>query len=220
MSLDQIQSLLSGSLPYLLDGAKITVFLSIVSLFFGIILGITFALARHLKIPILGRIGDAYVSIFRGTPLLVQLYVIYYGLPQIGVAFGPLFSGALGLSLNTGAYLAESFRAALEAVPSGQYEGGYSIGLTRAQLMRYVILPQSIRTALPTIGNTFINLVKDTSLVSAITVTELLQSTTLVIARTFQPLPLYIEAAIIYWLINFVFSYIQSYFERLSSRHV
>ncbi len=215
-----ITSLVVRSLPFLLKGAWITVILSVVSLFVGAAIAIVFALGRFLKIPVLRQIGDAYVSVFRGTPLLVQLYVIYYGLPQLGISFGPILSGALGLSLNTGAYLAESLRSALESVPKGQFEAGYSFGYNRYQIMRYIILPQSFRTALPTIGNTFINLVKDTSLVSVITVVELLQASTLIIARTFQPLPLYVEAAIIYWLINYAFGIIQRKLESLSSRFV
>lgn len=220
MSNQELFSLALQSLPFLLKGAWLTLVLSVVSLFFGTIVAIIFAIARHLKIPVLGRIGDAYVSVFRGTPLLVQLYVIYYGLPQLGLSLGPIVSGALGLTLNTGAYLAESFRGALESVSHGQFEAGYSVGLTRYQLMRYVILPQSLRTALPTIGNTFISLVKDTSLVSVITVTELLQASTLIIARTFQPLPLYLEAAVIYWIINFLFGRLQKRLEASSSKFV
>lgn len=220
MSTHDIFSLVIQSIPFLLKGAEITVLLSIVSLFVGAAIAIVFALGRFLKIPVLRQVGDCYVSVFRGTPLLVQLYVIYYGLPQLGLSLGPIVSGALGLSLNTGAYLAESLRSALESVPKGQFEAGYSFGYNRFQIMRHIILPQSFRTALPTIGNTFINLVKDTSLVSVITVVELLQASTLIIARTFQPLPLYIEAAIIYWVINWLFGLIQHRLETMSSRFV
>jgi cystine transport system permease protein len=213
-------NLLINSLPFLLKGAEVTVILSVVSLALAMCISIVIALGRHLRVPVLKQVGDIYVSIFRGTPLLVQLFVIYYGLPQLGLAMGPIASGIIGLTLNTGAYLAESFRSALESVPYGQYECGYSVGLTRIQLMRYVVLPQSIRTALPTIGNTFINLVKDTSLVSVITVAELLRASTLIIARTFQPLPIYLLAALIYWIINFLFGIIQMRLEKTSSRFV
>lgn len=220
MSTYEIYDLIINSLPFLLMGASVTVILSIISLLIGGVLAIFFALSRYLRIPILKQVGDVYVSVFRGTPLLVQLFVIYYGLPQLNISLGPFVSGILALSLNSGAYLAESFRAALESVPKGQFEGGYSLGLTRFQLMFEVVLPQSIRTALPTIGNTIIILVKDTSLVSVITVTELLQASTLIIARTFQPLPIYLTAAVIYWIINYAFGLVQKRLENASSKFV
>lgn len=209
-----------SSLPYLLKATEITVVLAVASICLGLIIGLLTAVVRIAKIPVLSAIATGYVSLFRGTPLLVQIYVVYYGFPSIGITLGPISSGILALSLNSGAYLAESFRGAVESVANGQYEAGFTIGMTYAQIMRRIIIPQSIRTALPTIGNTFVGLLKDTSLVSVITVTELLRSASLVIARTFEPLPLYIEAALIYWLLSNTFSLLQGRVERLSSRHV
>lgn len=212
--------LIINSLPALLIGAAVTIALTLISLLIGSVIAVFFSLGRYLKLPVISQFGDFYVSVFRGTPLLVQLFVIYYGLPQLDISLGPFVSAVIALSLNSGAYLAESFRAALESVPNGQFEGGYSLGLTRYQLMFEVILPQSFRTALPTIGNTVIMLVKDTSLVSVITVTELLQASTLIIARTFEPLPLYLAAAVIYWVINYAFGLVQKRLEQASSQFV
>ena len=209
-----------SSLPFLLQATEITVVLAVASIAVGLVIGLLTAVTRIARVPILAPLATGYVSLFRGTPLLVQIYVIYYGLPSIGITLGPIVSGIVALSLNSGAYLAESFRGAVESVPKGQYEAGYTIGLNYVQIMRRIVIPQSIRTAIPTIGNTFIGLLKDTSLVSVITVTELLRSTSLVIARTFEPLPLYIEAALIYWVLSNLFSLLQGRVERLASRHV
>ncbi|QDR82653.1 amino acid ABC transporter permease [Sporomusa termitida] len=212
--------LVIDSLPILAQAAVITVFLAIVSMVIGLIIGLFVALARISKNQLLRRVAVAYVSIIRGTPLLVQIYVVYYGLPQIGVSLEPIPSGILALSINAGAYLSESFRAAIESVDKGQMEASLSIGMTYPQALRRIILPQCLRTALPTVGNTFIGLLKDTSLVSVITVTELLQSATLLIARTFQPLILYLEVGFIYWVLSTGFSIIQDRIELQATRHV
>ncbi len=212
--------LVISSLPILLQAAIITLFLSIVSIILGLIIGLFTALARIAKNMLLNRTASAYVSIIRGTPLLVQIYVVYYGLPQIGITLEPIPSGILALSLNAGAYLSESFRAAIQSVDRGQMEAAYSIGMTYPQAMARIILPQCIRTALPTLGNTYIGLLKDTSLVSVITVTELLQSASLIIARTFQPLTIYLEVGLIYWILSTGFSMLQSRVELRATRHI
>lgn len=208
------------SLPILLQAALITIFLAIVSMAVGLVIGLFTALARISKNNFFHRIAVAYISIIRGTPLLVQIYVVYYGLPQVGITLEPIPSGILALSVNAGAYLSESFRAAIQSVDKGQMEASYSIGMTYSQALRRIILPQCIRTALPTVGNTFIGLLKDTSLVSVITVTELLQSASLIIARTFQPLTLYLEVGLIYWVFSTGFSIIQDRIELRATRHV
>src|SRR5699024_10659473 len=133
---------------------------------------------------------------------------------------GPLLSGIIALSINTGAYLSESFRAAILSVDKGQMEASQSLGMTNGQAMRRIILPQSIRTAIPTIGNAYIGLIKDTSLVSVITVTELLYQTTLIVAKTFKPLSLYMAAAVIYWVVCTFFVIILNRLEKRTSRHV
>lgn len=208
------------SLPILLQAALMTVFLAVVSMAIGLVVGLFAALARISEQKILYSMASAYVSIIRGTPLLVQIYVIYYGLPQVGIILDPIPSAILALSLNSGAYLSESFRAAIQSVDHGQVEASYSIGMTHSQTLRRIILPQCIRTALPTVGNSFIGLLKDTSLVSVITVTELLQSASLVIARTFQPLTIYLEVGLIYWVLSTGFSMFQQRLEKRAGRHV
>lgn len=209
-----------NSLPILLRAALVTIFLAVVSMSLGLVIGLFTALARISKNKILYRVSSAYVSIIRGTPLLVQIYVIYYGLPQIGIALDPIPSGILALSINAGAYLSESFRAAIQSVEHGQTEAALSLGMTYGQALRRVILPQCIRTALPTLGNTYIGLLKDTSLVSVITVTELLQSASLIIATSFQPLILYLEVGAVYWVLSTAFSMLQGRIEERTTRHV
>ncbi|MGN7387949.1 amino acid ABC transporter permease [Sporosarcina sp. SAFN-015] len=208
------------SLPALLKAALMTIFLAVLSILFALIIGFLTALIRIIKIKILYQIASAYVSIIRGTPLLVQIFVIYYGLPQIGVSLDPIPSGILALSLNAGAYLSESFRASILAVDKGQMEAAMSMGMTYWQALKRIILPQSIRIAIPTLSNSFIVLIKDTSLVSVITVTELLQMSSLVIAKTFEPLTIYLMAAAIYWVIITFFTTLLDKFEVRSSRHL
>jgi cystine transport system permease protein len=208
------------ALPLLLQGALVTVVLSLVSMAIGLVLGLTAALLKLSKHPLLSLVGRAYVSAVRGTPLLVQLFLWYYALPQVGVTLDPFSAGIVGLSVNVGAYLAESFRAAIQSVDRGQFEASYSLGMTHATALRRIILPQSIRTALPTIGNSFIGLVKDSSLVSVITVRELLANGQLTIARTFQALPILVEVALIYWLLCQLFSAGQGWLELRAGRHV
>lgn len=213
-------SIVLESLPPLLNATGITIALAVVSIIIALILGFFTALARISKIKILRAFASIYVSIFRGTPLLVQIFVIYYGLPQLNIELDPIPSGILALSLNAGAYLSESFRASILAVDKGQMEAAVSMGMTYGQAMRRVILPQSIRIAIPTLSNTYIILIKDTSLVSVITVTELLQMSTLIIAKTFEPLTIYLLAAVIYWIVITFFTVLLDRFEKRASRHV
>lgn len=213
-------SIIMEALPPLLKATVITILLAVVSIVIALILGFFTALARIGKWKLLKFIGTIYVSMFRGTPLLVQLFVIYYGLPQINIELDPIPSGVLALSLNAGAYLSESFRAAILAVDKGQTEAAVSIGMTYGEAMRRIILPQSIRIAIPTLSNTYIILIKDTSLVSVITVTELLQMSTLIIAKTFEPLTIYLVAAVLYWVVITFFTVLLDRFEKRTSRHL
>lgn len=212
--------LIQSALPFLLKATLITLILAVVSMAIGLVIGLVVALARVSKNKLYYNIASVYVSIIRGTPLLVQIYLVYFGLPQIGITLGAMTSGIIALSLNAGAYLSESFRGAILSIDKGQMEASNSIGMTRGQAMRRIIIPQSMRTAIPTVGNTYIGLLKDTSLVSVITVTELLYQTTLIIARTFQPLTLYLAAAAIYWLVCTIFIVLLNWLEKRSSRHV
>lgn len=213
-------SIIIEALPPLLNATIITILLAVVSIVIALILGFFTALARISKIKVLKIIGTIYVSMFRGTPLLVQIFVIYYGLPQVNIELDPIPSGVLALSLNAGSYLSESFRASILAVDKGQMEAAVSMGMTYGEAMRRIIIPQSIRIAIPTLSNTYIILIKDTSLVSVITVTELLQMSTLIIAKTFEPLTIYLLAAVLYWIVITFFTLLLDRLEKRTSRHL
>jgi len=173
---------------------------------------------RLTRSRVVSALARGYVSAIRGTPLLVQIYLIYYGLPNVGITLEPVPAGILALSLNVGAYLSESLRGALEGVERGQWDAARSLGMSWGQTLRFIVLPQAFRVALPSIGNSAIGLVKDTSLVSVITVTELLRATQEAIAESFQPLPLYIAAAVIYWVLSSVLGLLQGRLERRFNR--
>lgn len=209
-----VLELLRPALPVMLRGLGQTLLFALASMFFGLVLGFALAIARITDWKVVRCLAAAYVSLMRGTPLLVQIFVIYYGLPGIGIEFSPTGAGILALSLNAGAYLSESIRGAVLAVRRGQWAASYSLGLSRAQTLRYIVIPQALRSAVPAISNTLLSLIKDTSLVSVITVAELMLTTKEMIAVTFRPLPLYVAAALIYWLISLGFEALQRRMER------
>ncbi|MBB6098631.1 cystine transport system permease protein [Deinobacterium chartae] len=203
------------SLPLMLRGAGVTLGFALAAMVLGLILGFLTALARISKLRALQGLARTYVSAIRGTPLLVQIFVIYYGLPSIGVRLDAITAGIIALSVNVGAYISESIRSAILSLDKGQWEAAYSLGMTTPQALRRIVVPQALRVALPTIANSYISLIKDTSLVSVIAVTELLLSTRQAIARTLDPLPLYLAAAAIYWVLSTVFATLQ---DRLEAR--
>lgn len=208
--------------PTLLMGVILTVKFAVAAMAFGLVLGAFTAVLRIGGNRLLDRIAQAYVSVMRGTPLLVQMFVVYYGLPDVGISLSPTTAGILTLTLNAGAYLSESMRGAILGIARGQWSASHSLGLTYFQTLRYVVGPQALRLAVPSMGNTLISLIKDTSLVSVITVTELLRSAQEVIATTFQPLPLYLAAAALYWVLSSLLSVVQSRLEgrlALQTRH-
>lgn len=213
MDLSGLTSLLRDALPLMLKGAGWTLLLAVASIFFGAIVGTFVAITRLAKLPGLSQLAALYVSCMRGTPLLVQLFVIYFGLPSIGIQFDPITAGILGLSLNVGAYLSETIRGAINGVEHGQWNAARSLGLTQTQTLRYVIGPQALRLAVPSLSNSLISLIKDTSLVSVIAVGELMLATKEVIATTFQPFPLYLTAAGIYWAMSASFETLQKKLE-------
>ena len=147
-----------------------------------------------------------YVWIIRGTPLLVQLFLIFYGLPSVGILLDAFPAALIGFTLNVGAYTSEVIRAAISSVPKGQWEASFSIGMNWSQAIRRTVLPQALRVAVPPLSNTFISLVKDTSLAAAITVPEMFQTAQRIVAVTYEPLILYVEAALIYLAISSVLS--------------
>lgn len=164
---------------------------------------------QYARIPVLRHIARFYIWIVRGTPLLVQLYVIFYGLPKLGVVLEPLPAATIVFALNSGAYDAETIRAALESVSRGQLEAGECVGMTYFQTIRRIVLPQAMRTAFPSLANSLISLVKDTSLAANITVTEMFMVTQRIVARTYEPLALYIEVGLIYLLFSTVLTKLQ-----------
>lgn len=213
-----LSELLRIALPVMVKGAGFTFVFAVASMGFGLMIGLAVAVLRILPVSPLRWVAASYVSLMRGTPLLVQVFVIYYGLPSVGVEFEPASAGILALSLNAGAYLSESLRGAIMGISSGQWSAGYSLGLTYPQTLRHVVMPQALRLAVPSLSNTLISLIKDTSLVSVITVTELTLATKEVIATTFRPLPLYVAAALVYWAFSLCFEMLQHRLERRLAR--
>ncbi|RRI57934.1 amino acid ABC transporter permease [Pseudomonas aeruginosa] len=208
--LANLVELLGMAWPFLLQGAMYTVLFAAVSMVLGLILGFSVAVVRVTKVPVVSQIAAVYVSAFRGTPLLVQIFVLYYGLPSVGIEFTPVTAGILALTLNVAAYLSESMRGAILGIDKGQWEAGLSVSLTWGQTLWNIITPQALRLAVPSLSNSLISLIKDTSLIS---VTELMLATKEVIAETFQPLPLYLAAAGIYWLLSALFERVQKALE-------
>lgn len=210
--------LVLDSAPFLLKGALFTLQLSVGGMFFGLLLGFTLAMMRLSAIWPLQWLSRFYVSIFRGTPLIAQLFMIYYGLPQFGIELDPIPSAMIGLSLNTAAYTSESLRGAIAAIERGQWEAAASIGMTRWQTLRRVVLPQAARTALPPLGNSFISLVKDTSLAATIQVPELFRQAQLITSRTLEVFTMYLAVSLIYWVMATLLSLVQSRLEARVNR--
>ncbi|MBC7456555.1 MAG: amino acid ABC transporter permease [Massilia sp.] len=205
----ELLTLLREAGPVMLTGAGYTLMFALASMVGGLALGFPVALLRMASWALLRWPAALYVSVMRGTPLLVQIFVIYYGLPSIGIELSPVTAGVLALSLNAGAYLVESVRGAIGSVSVGQWGASFSLGLGYWQTLIFIVLPQALRVAVPSMSNTLISLIKDTSLVSVITMTELMLSTREVIATTFRPLPLYLAAAALYWCMSLAFGRLQ-----------
>lgn len=210
--------LIGRSFPLLIEGLSITLLLGISSFVMGCVLGLAIALARLSTASLLRRLAVAYVSIFRGTPLLVQILLIYFGLPQFGILIEPIPSAMLALTLNVASYLSENFRAGITAIDRGQREAGFSLGMTYGQTLRRVILPQAIRIVTPPVGNRLIGLMKDTSLASVVTVVELTRVAERVGSATFRYMEMFVIIAIIYWVINTTLSIGQEALERRMAR--
>ena len=191
-------------LPFLLSGAVVTLELSFISMALSVVIGLLVALGRLSRLRGLDWVLRAYIEIWRDVPLIVQLLVIYFTLPEIGISLPAFLAGIIGLSLNLGAYLSEVFRAAITAIEKGQRDAAISIGMSRSQMYRRVVLPQAFLIAVPTIGGYFISLLKDCSLVSFIAVNELLRHGTIIISQTFRTMEVYFMVAIIYFLMSFV----------------
>ncbi len=203
----------------LLPGLTMTIPLTILSFTFAMVIAIAVALVQYAKVPVLTPLARFYIWIIRGTPLLVQLFVVFYGLPDVGIILDPFPAAVIVFSINEGAYCAETMRAALEAVPVGQIEAGYCVGMSYMQIMRRIVLPQALRTAFPPLSNSLISMVKDTSLASNITVMEMFMATQRIAARTYEMLPLYCEVGLIYLLFSTVLTRLQRMGEKRLSAY-
>ncbi len=207
-----------------LDGTKYTILIAVFAVLFGILLGILFSLMRLSKVKVLNCIATVYIEFVRGTPLLVQLYIIYFGLPKLGInfpeieAFGSSFpdvmAGIIAMSLNSGAYVAEIIRSGIQSVDKGQMEAARSLGMGSSMAMRYVVLPQAIRNILPALGNEFVTIIKDSSITSVIGIHELMYNADTVRGNTFRPFEPLIIAALIYFVLTFTVSSLLHIFER------
>ena len=205
--------------PLLYAGLVFTVPLTLASFAIGLALAFIVALVRLFGPKWAVAVVRFYVWLFRGSPLLVQLFVIFYGLPNVGIVLDPLTAAIIGFSLNVGAYNSEVIRGVIESIPKGQWEAAYSMGMTREQALRRAILPQAARVALPPLSNSFIALVKDTSLAAVLTVPEVFQAAQRIASVTYEPLILYTEAALVYLLFSSVLSSAQVRLERKFGRH-
>lgn len=193
----------------LLPGLTVTIPLTAIAFSLALVIAVIAALVQFANVKVFRHIARFYIWIFRGTPLLVQLFVVFYGLSRVGIVMEPFPAAVLVFSLNEGAYCAETIRAALESVPAGQLEAGYCVGMSYLQTMRRIILPQAMRTAFPPLSNSLIAMVKDTSLAANITVTEMFMVTQRIVARTYEPLLLYVEVGLIYLLFSTVLTKLQ-----------
>ena len=213
MSTRTLEILFGSFFKILIPGLIYTMPLTLVSFTFGLIIAIFVAIIRVSKVKVLDKICWFYVWVFRGTPLLVQLFVIFYGLPNIGIMLDALPSAVIAFSLNIGAYASETIRGSILAVPKAQKEACSACGLTYAQQMIHVVLPQALKISIPALFNSFISLVKDTSLASNITVVEMFMATQRIVAVTFEPLLLYLEVGFIYLMFCTILTYVQRYVE-------
>lgn len=203
----------------LIPGLTMTIPLTIISFTLAMIIAVVVALVQFAHLRVLTPIARFYIWIIRGTPLLVQLFVVFYGLPSIGIIIDAFPAAIIVFSINEGAYCAETMRAALESVPKGQIEAGYCVGMRYMQIMRRIVLPQALRTAFPPLSNSLIALVKDTSLAANITVTEMFMATQRIVARTYEPLALYLEVGLIYLIFSTVLTKLQNMGEKRLNAH-
>ena len=217
---ERLVRILAESVPkILLPGLTVTIPLTVIAFSIAMVIAVATALIQFMDVPVLRRLARLYIWIIRGTPLLVQLYVVFYGLPGVGVLIDPFPCAVLVFSVNEGAYCAETMRAALEAVPPGQMEAGYCVGMNTRQIMRRIVLPQAFRTAFPSLGNSLISMVKDTSLAANITVLEMFMATQRIVARTYEPLALYCEVGVIYLVFSTVLTRLQAFGEKKLSAY-
>ena len=217
---ERLWSILIDSFPkILLPGLKMTLPLTVIAFAIAMVIATVVALIQFAHVKVLTQLARFYIWVIRGTPLLVQLFVVFYGLPNLGVTMDAFPAAVLVFSINEGAYCAETMRGALESVPAGQIEAGYCVGMSYTQIMRRIVLPQALRTAFPPLSNSLISMVKDTSLAANITVMEMFMATQRIVARTYEPLALYLEVALIYLIFSTLLTWFQRWGEKKLSAH-
>ena len=193
----------------LIPGLTVTIPLTVLSFSIAMVLAVILALVQFARVRGLRELARFYIWVIRGTPLLVQLFVIFYGMPSLGIVLPAFPAAVIVFSINEAAYCAEVLRAALEAVPKGQIEAGSCVGMSYLQIMRRIVLPQAFRIAFPSLFNCLISMVKDTSLAANITVTEMFMATQRIVARTYEPLALYLEVGFIYLMFSTILTWVQ-----------
>ena len=218
---DRISELLLSSLqPMALAMIKVTLPLTAISFSLGLLIAVLTAIARIANIKIVKQLSEFYIWIFRGTPLLVQLFIVYFGLPIVGVTLDVWSAAIITFSLNIGAYASEAVRAAVLSVPKGQWEAATALGMSYAQILRRIIAPQAARISLPPLSNIFISTLKDTSLAASITMVDMFMVAQRIAARTFDPLTLYVLAALFYLIVCTFLTFLQARLEKRFSRYV
>ena len=215
-------------LPMLEGLVKYSIPITLVTFVLGLIIALFTALMRISTSRVLRGIARFYISIIRGTPMIVQLFIIFYGIPELGRlitnnsenqwTLAPVVAAIIGLSLNVGAYASEIIRGGIISIPKGQTEAAYSIGMNYRQTVQRIILPQAIRVSVPALGNTFLSLIKDTSLLGFILVAEMFRKAQEVASTTYEYLTIYILVAILYWVVCFIISIVQNYYESYLER--
>ncbi|MUG46830.1 amino acid ABC transporter permease [Paenibacillus woosongensis] len=213
-----VQIFIDSLLPLLKAGVAFTIPLTLITFGLGMLVAILTALARLSKWTLIRQAAKFYVWVIRGTPLLVQLFIIFYGLPSVGITLEPFSAAVIGFTLSVGAYGSEIVRAAILSIEKGQWEAAYSLGMSRIQALYYVILPQAARVSVPPLGNSFISLVKDTSLAFTVTYAEMFRKAQEITSVTYEPLLVYSEVALIYLLFSTVLSALQTHIEKRLDR--
>ena len=225
MNAERADEVISSFWPMLEAAIDKTIPLAVISFFAGVAIALIVALIRIVEKPNLGMrllqiLCRIYVSTIRGTPMLVQIFIIFYGLPEVGIKLDPFPTAIISFSINIGAYASETIRAAILSIPKGQWEASYSIGMNYYQTFTRTIMPQALRVSVPPLANTFISNVKDTSLASLVLVTEMFRVAQNITAENYEFIMIYSEAALIYWCICLVLSFAQDRLEQRLSRHL
>ena len=211
--------LIEGFGKVLLASVQVTIPLTVLGFSLAMLIAIFMALVQYAKVPVLRQISRFYIWIFRGTPLMVQLFLAYFGLPKIGIVLEAFPCAVIVFALNEGAYCAETMRSALEAVPEGQVEAGYCAGMNYLQIMWHIVIPQAMRTAFPPLSNSLISMLKDTSLAASITVADMFYAGQKIVGRTYEPLWIYSEVALIYLAYSTILTIIQRVMEKRLSAY-